>query len=455
MTTEPTANSIPTANSDLMTKMELMLQQMAMMDIDPADLAAYAEGQTTPSAFTVASFLSDRVAGALSKGQRVAWKSYIPVITSGLAGLCSCFCPECLKAFKGDSSWVPCPCVTAGACSCKPDHLGKGAAATGSCLEGCAALGDRPLASVRQADWDTLARWTQTRAQKRVAVRNFARGAAGRATHSHDGRSAVEHLRNLVGKLYELAVGDKIPGVRDNLAVKMTHEARPAPKARGYSEAQLNELWNALFTSGSNDVELDMAIVWFCLETGARRGGPLTIRIGDLLFHAGKVRLGEKNGKVDEQPASDRLLAFLLGHALRRGDIVVANAEGLALEEISVADVVTRRVVLRTDAPVLYYATPLKRTGPDGMLVSAPHPLTRKRFETLWTRLKRELPWLDEIHGRPHDLRKTSASFVERAFGHAVAQGWLRHAAANVTDIYTMAGSGDIEDAHRWLVGEG
>jgi len=273
------------------------------------------------------------VTGALSKGQRVAWKSYIPVITTGLPGLCSCFCPECLTAFKGDSSWVPCPCVIAEACSCRPDTLGKGAAATDSCLEGCAALGDRPLASVRQADWDTLARWAQTRAQKRVAVRNLARGAAGRLTHAHDGRSAVEHLRNLVGKLYELAAGDEVPGVRGNLAVTMTHESRPAPKPRGYSEAQLTELWSALFTSGSNDVELDMAIVWFCLETGARRGGPLTIRVGDLLFHAGKVRLGEKNGKVDDQPASQRLLAFLLGHALRRGDIVVANPDGLALEE--------------------------------------------------------------------------------------------------------------------------
>jgi len=58
MTTEPTASSNPTPNGDPMTKMELLLQQMAMMDIDPADLAAYAEGHTTPGAVTVASFLA-------------------------------------------------------------------------------------------------------------------------------------------------------------------------------------------------------------------------------------------------------------------------------------------------------------------------------------------------------------------------------------------------------------
>ena len=108
-------------------------------------------------------------------------------------------------------------------------------------------------------------------------------------------------------------------------------------------------------------------------------------------------------------------------------DIEEANPEGLEADDVSIHDL---------------------------MVTVVSHPLTRKRFETLWTRLKRDLPWLDEIHGRPHDLRITSASFVERAFGHAVAQGWLRHAAADVTDTYTMAGPGDIEEAHRWLVGE-
>jgi len=68
-----------------------------------------------------------------------------------------------------------------------------------------------------------------------------------------------------------------------------------------------------------------MAIVWFCLETGSRRRGSIGLRVGDLLFHAGCVRLGEKNGKFDDQPVSTRRLEFLLGHGLRRSHIVIDN----------------------------------------------------------------------------------------------------------------------------------
>ena len=446
MTTTPTP--------DPLARMELMLQNLELAGIDPAELAAFAEHRDSTGAVTVATFLADRVIPALSKGQRAAWGAYVPVVTEGLPHLCSCFCEGCLTAFKGNSKWDPCPCVLAGHCACTAEDLGKGAAASGSCLESCTALGDKALASVFPADWNALARWNQLRAQKRTAVRNRTRGAAGRPTFNHDGRSSVEHLRNLVGAIYKLALGDRVPGIRENLATEIPLQPRPAPEARSYSEAQLAELWNALFTSGSNDVELDMAITWFGLETGARRGGPIGLRVADLHFHAGTVELGEKNEKHDNQPVTDRLLAFLLGHALRRGEIVVANPENLALEAITVADVASRRVLLRTDAPVFYYKSLRKVEEPDGTLRFEPRPLSRKRFETLWGRLKRELPWLDELHGRPHDLRNTMGTFVERAFGHAVAQGWLRHSTDDVTGLYTMAGPEAIEAAHRWLVGE-
>ncbi len=453
MTKPTTARHSPAP--DPTASMEVMLAQLDLMGIDPADLATFAAERGRTGGATVAAFVADRVLGVLTKGQRDAWGSYLPVVTQGLPGLCSCFCDACLTVYKGNSTWQPCPCLVAQKCRCSKAMLGQGAIGTDSCLETCGGVGERPLASVHLADWEHLARWAQLRAQKRVAVRNRSRGAEGRATFTHDGRSAVEHLRNLVSTLYKLALGDHVPGVRENLGIQMSLKPRPAVAARGYSEQQLVELWQALFTSGSNDVELDMVIIWFCLETGSRRGGPIGLRVGDLLFHAGCVRLGEKNGKFDDQPVSTRLLEFLLGHGLRRGDIVIDNPEQLAVDEITVAHVVSRQVTLRTDAPVFFYKTPIKVTATEGSERSEPRPLTRKRFETLWNRLKRELPWLDELHGRPHDLRKTMGTFVERAFGHAVAQGWLRHTVNDVTGGYTMAGSEAIEEAHRWLVGEG
>jgi integrase len=101
---------------------------------------------------------------------------------------------------------------------------------------------------------------------------------------------------------------------------------------------------------------------------------------------------------------------------------------------------------LRTNAPVFYYRDRDRETG-------EPRPLTRKRFELLWGRLKRELTWLDEIHGRPHDLRKTMGTFIERAYGHAVAKRWLRHSVGDTTGIHTAADEAEVEGVHRWLLG--
>jgi integrase len=61
----------------------------------------------------------------------------------------------------------------------------------------------------------------------------------------------------------------------------------------------------------------------------------------------------------------------------------------------------------------------------------------------------------DEMHGRPHDLRKTMGTFIERAHGHAVAQRWLRHAITDVTATYTAASDAETTAAHQWLTDTG
>lgn len=188
-----------------------------------------------------------------------------------------------------------------------------------------------------------------------------------------------------------------------------------------------------------------------------------------LLFTSGSIRLSAKNGKVDEQPVTTELLQVLLTHALQRGDVLISKPDDLEIHEITIDHVTSRVVRLRTGAPILYYSRwmPLKEevTLPDGtrtttrmhdengQLVLVPHPVGRKRYETLWNRLKRDLPWLDEFHGRPHDLRKSMGTFVERAFGHAVAQAWLRHKIVGTTEGYTAAIRSEVKGAHTWLVG--
>ena len=448
---------------------EAMLAHMQLLGLSLDDLANAMNGNDS-NTVTVAAFVKHHVIPATTTASLKVWRPYLHLLTDGYEGLCSCMCARCLESFNGASHWVPCHCVQAGHCDCSPATLSAGAATTTSCLDHCSGVGAQSLAALRSSDLQRLAGWAQLRAQKRVAVRNKRRSEKGRPTHAHDGRSAAEQFRAATSAVYRRALSDDVAGITRNRALDITVKARPKPKARAYTTDQLEQLWNSVFTSGSNDTELDMLIVWFCLETGSRRGGLPSLTVGDLLFASSRVRLGEKNDKVDEQPVSQALLAALLSHAVRRGHVVATNDHAVNADEVTVEAVIDGRVRLRTDRPVFYYrrTQTLKRpeTQPDGTVIKVPvldddgdvvrvpWPMTAKRFETLWARLRRELGWLDEMHGRPHDLRKTMGTFIERAHGHAVAQGWLRHTVQDVTGIYTVAGSDEISAAHDWLTGK-
>lgn len=435
------------------------------------DLVAHVAGrQSGTSAVTMAWVINELVMKTISKGKRTTYASYARAVVNGLPNLCSCFCPECLARFKGNSSWTACPCVDAGHCNCSLGHLSTGEAKTTSCLEHCGVLGERPFAAVTANDWEQLGGWVTTRAMKRDAVRNRNRSDAGRPTQMHDGRHALEQLRAFGNSVNRVAAGAKIRGADRRLLEDMPIRSRPVLKPRSYGIEQVDELWKAIFTCGSNDAELDMLLVWVLLETGSRRSGPLGAKIGDLLWSSSKIRLAEKNNKVDEQPISRELLDVLLAHALRRGDVLHSKPDDLDIADITVDDVISRRVKLRTGEPVLYYRNWHAKTRtvshPDGRkekvlvldergeVTLVPHEVGRKRYDTLWKGLKRELPWLEEMHGKPHDLRKTIGTFVERAFGHAVAQRWLRHAVDGTTDNYTLAAVREVEAAHAWLTSD-
>lgn len=298
---------------------ELLASQLAAANVTPEELLRYLSGDGLAECVTLDRFVADRVPPALKGGQRKVWTPYLALLTGGCPGLCACFCDACLDAFIRDSRWTPCPGVTTGECHCAAADLATGSAHATSCLDHAPAHGARSPGALHLSDLAISANWAETRAQKRTAVRNRARGAAGRATYAHDGRSAREHLRSAASCAFKLALAEGIPGVRTNIALDLPVKARPPVPIRSYTPEQLEAFWLAIFTSGGNDPELDMCIVWFTLETGSRRGGVIGLRIGDILF-AG-------------------------------------------------------RVLLRTDAPVFRY----RGSRPD-----APHPTTRKRFDTLW-----------------------------------------------------------------------
>lgn len=412
-------------------------------------------GEPDESAVRFGDFVATSVVPALSKGQRIAWRTYITAACEGLPDLCACFCPACLNAFRADSQWRPCACVARGSCNCRRADLGEGPVQATSCLEHCPALAGLEFAAITPAQIENLSHWVQLRARKRTRVRNLIRADEGRPQFAFQGHSAVEHLRALLIFAYKMACGDRTTGVSENLALEMSRFARPSVQKRSYRAERLEELWRALFTSGSDDVELDAYAVRFFLETGGRRSAPVKVRIGDLLVNEMKVRLGEKADKIDEQPITEALMLGLLRHAVARGDVVLRAPGDFDPETFTLEDVALGRVVLRPDAPVFYYRHPQRVTLPDDTVVLRPHPLTRRRFDSLWNRLKRELPWLDALHGRPHDLRKSVGTLIDRSHGHATARAFLRHSQNDVTDGYTVAGEEEVVAAHQWLTGTG
>ena len=430
--------------SESVTTIQALMRQLG---VTPEDLVS------TRVTLSLGDFVRASVVPALTVSQVAAWKPYVAVVLEGLPDLCACSCAACLSHMNGIGRYDACACVRAGTCDCETQRLNASVAGVASCLDACPVLGERELSEITLSELERVSHWVQMRATKRTLVRNATRAAQGRPVFTYDGRSAVEHLGNLLSTTYNLAMEDRATGVTRNLALKMTRYARPEVQKRSYEPDRLAELWSALYTSGSNDVVLDELIVWFLLETGARRRVLVQLSVGDLLLSSSRVRLHEKRNKVDEQPVSEALMEALLAMALTRGDVIAANPDGLALEEITLDDVRRRRVTLRSDQPVLYYADSHGAAGARG--AGPLHPLSVRHFDSLWERLKRELPWLDEIHGRPHDLRKTVGTTVERIFGHATARAFLRHSAGSVTGTYVAAGPEEAARAHAWLTGVG
>ena len=127
-----------------------------------------------------------------------------------------------------------------------------------SCLEHCPALANVEFAAIALSQLEQLSHWAELRARKRTAVRNRTRADEGRPQFAYQGHSAVEHLRAFLSFAYKLASGDRTTGVSENIAIKMSRFPRPDVQKRSYIAERLEEVWRALFTSGSDDVELDV-----------------------------------------------------------------------------------------------------------------------------------------------------------------------------------------------------
>ncbi|WBB75613.1 site-specific integrase [Micromonospora sp. WMMD1128] len=235
--------------------------------------------------------------------------------------------------------------------------------------------------------------------------------------NSRGGRTAAEHFISAMRCLYAYAVTDGFISVAANPAARVPKPRRLASTRRALSEAQLKSI-NEVASSTGNDPELDVLILRLHEETACRRGGALALKRSDVDVEQCLIQLHEKGGTVRWQPISPTLVRSLLEHYDGRGAGSV-------------------------EKHLLRY-----RNGA---------PLTRRRYDYLWSRLGRHLPWVTTQQISAHWLRHTTLTWVERNFGYGIARAYAGHdsrAAAGTTSTYVKADLYEVAYALSALTGE-
>jgi integrase/recombinase XerC len=250
-------------------------------------------------------------------------------------------------------------------------------------------------------------RQLMTHVKTRVVARRNARG----------GRSAAEHLVAALRCLYRHAEDDGLITEADNPARKVAKPRRLPSTRRAVPDTRLTEI-NEVAASAGNDPELDTVLLRLHTETACRRGGALALRPQDLDPDQCLFLLREKGETVRWQPVSPTLMARLLQHAEERH----ATPTG----------------------QLLRYA--------DGQ------PITSRRYDHLWTRIGRQLPWVATQQIRMHWIQHTTLTWVERNFGYGVAHAYAGHTDgggdAGATSTYVRANLSEVAAALAALTGE-
>ena len=235
--------------------------------------------------------------------------------------------------------------------------------------------------------------------------------------NSRGGRSAAEHLIAALRCMYKHAEEDGLIDPADNPARKVDKPRRLPSTRRAVADKRLAEINHAAATTG-DDPELDTLLLRLHTETACRRGGALALRPQDLDPEQCLILLREKGETVRWQPVSPTLMAALLGHAGER------------------------------HAP------------PDGQLLRYRNGrrITYRRYDHLWDRLGRYLPWVRAQQISMHWIRHTTLTWVERNFGYAVAKAYAGHtdngSDAGATATYVRATTHEVAAALAALTGE-
>lgn len=234
--------------------------------------------------------------------------------------------------------------------------------------------------------------------------------------NSREGRSAAEHMVGAIRRLYRHAVAAHYIPASRNPATALDKPRRLRSTRRALSARQLTDINHVAATTG-DDPELDTLLLRLHLETSCRTGSALRLRPEDIDPHHCLIRLFGKGGTIHWQPISPTLTNRLIDHS-HRG------------------------------------------TDPTQQLLRYRHgrPITRRRYDHLWERLGRHLPWISTHQITTHWLRHTTLTWVERHYGYAIARGFAAHAEPTGQDgatlTYVQATLDEIATAVAELTGE-
>ncbi|MGN2641150.1 tyrosine-type recombinase/integrase [Nocardia takedensis] len=203
--------------------------------------------------------------------------------------------------------------------------------------------------------------------------------------NSREGRSAAEHMVCAIRHLYRHAVASQYIPASRNPATALAKPRRQRSPRRALSTHQLTQINHIAATTG-DDPDLDTLLLRLHLETACRTGSALRLHPEDIDPEFSQIRLFGKGGTIHWQPISPTLTARLLDHSNRGGD-------------------------------------------PSQQLLRYRHgrPITRRRYDHLWQRLGRHLPWITTHQITTHWLRHTTLTWVERHHGYAIARGFAAH----------------------------
>jgi integrase len=262
--------------------------------------------------------------------------------------------------------------------------------------------GPTALTAVTVEDLLRVAEEAARRAKARRA------GSNGRASRE----SCVAAMRAVFTRAHKAGI------VTTNPALLVDKPRRLSNRRRALSPDELDDLWNAV-ASTTRDPELDLLLLRFHLESGARRMGAINMRLRDIDPVRQTVWLHEKFGAEREQPISPSLLDAVVRIGEARGAVGPDD------------------VVLRT------------RRSPDRFT-----PISDRTYDRIFTRAQERIAWARRTPVTAHVLRHTAITAVERSAGFAVAQAFAGHSPSSVTGTYTKADVSEVAAAVSALTGE-